>query len=92
MEELILPPSAPAMLNSLRAIGYSFEAALADIVDNSLAAGAGNVDIQFRTSPEGTVKANEYSSFRASNPTERVGDSRAKTMMPYRATLRQKPV
>jgi len=52
MEELILPPSAPAMLNSLRAIGYSFEAALADIVDNSVAAGAASVDIQFRTSPE----------------------------------------
>lgn len=40
------------MLNSLRAIGYSFEAALADIVDNSIAAGASNVDIQFRTSPQ----------------------------------------
>jgi hypothetical protein len=39
------------MLGSLRALGYSFEAALADIVDNSIAAGATRVDIQFRTDP-----------------------------------------
>ena len=51
MRELPLPPFAPAMLDSMRAIGYSFEAALADIVDNSVAAGATRVDIQFRTEP-----------------------------------------
>jgi len=39
------------MLDSMRAIGYSFEAALADIVDNSVAAEATRVDIQFRTAP-----------------------------------------
>lgn len=52
MQEIILPPYAPAMLNSLRAIGYSFDAALADIVDNSVAAQATAVQIQFRTSPK----------------------------------------
>ena len=36
------------MLDSMRAIGYSFEAALADIVDNSVAAEATSVNIQFR--------------------------------------------
>lgn len=51
MRELPLPPFAPAMLDSMRAIGYSFEAALADIVDNSIGAGATQVDIQFRTEP-----------------------------------------
>jgi hypothetical protein len=51
VRELLVPPSAPAMLGSLRAIGYSFEAALADIVDNSVAADASTVDIQFRTRP-----------------------------------------
>jgi hypothetical protein len=51
MREVHLPPFAPAMLDSMRAIGYSFEAALADIVDNSIAAGARVVDIQFRTDP-----------------------------------------
>jgi hypothetical protein len=51
MREVIHPPKAPAMLASLRALGYSFEAALADIVDNSVAADATRVDIQFRPEP-----------------------------------------
>jgi hypothetical protein len=51
MREVVLPPKAPAMFASLRALGYSFEAALADIVDNSVAAGARRVDIQFRPEP-----------------------------------------
>jgi hypothetical protein len=51
LREEALPPYAPAMLDSMRAIGYSFEAALADIVDNSVAAEATRVDIQFRTAP-----------------------------------------
>lgn len=51
MREEALPPFAPAMLDSMRAIGYSFDAALADIVDNSVAAGATRVDIQFRPEP-----------------------------------------
>jgi hypothetical protein len=49
--EIAVPPFAPAMLDSLRAIGYSFEAALADIIDNSIAAEASSVDVQFRTQP-----------------------------------------
>lgn len=52
MREVSLPPFAPAMIDSMRAIGYSFEAALADIVDNSIAAGATRIDIQFRTNPD----------------------------------------
>jgi hypothetical protein len=51
MRELIHPPKAPAMLASLRALGYSFEAAIADIVDNSVAAGANRIEVQFRTEP-----------------------------------------
>lgn len=51
MREVILPPAAPAMLDSLRALGYSFESALADILDNSIAAGARIIDVQFRTDP-----------------------------------------
>ena len=39
------------MLESLRAIGYAFEAAVADIVDNSVAALATTVDVQFRPQP-----------------------------------------
>jgi Histidine kinase-, DNA gyrase B-, and HSP90-like ATPase len=51
MREVQLPPFAPAMLDSMRAIGYSFDAALADIIDNSIGASASHVDVQFRTSP-----------------------------------------
>ena len=42
-----LPPYAPTLIESTRAIGYSLEAAVADIIDNSIAANAVNVDIYF---------------------------------------------
>ena len=42
------PPRATAMLESLRGLGYSTAAALADIVDNSISAGASKVHIEFQ--------------------------------------------
>lgn len=42
-----LPPYAPTLIESTRAIGYSLEAAVADIIDNSIAAGANKVGIYF---------------------------------------------
>lgn len=45
------PPDAERMLNSMRALGYSFETALADIVDNCIAAGATEVDINMPSDP-----------------------------------------
>lgn len=42
------PPRAGAMLEALRGLGYSPGAALADIIDNSLAAGAETVSLTFR--------------------------------------------
>ena len=42
-----LPPYAPTLIESTRAIGYSLEAAVADIIDNSIAANASKVDIFF---------------------------------------------
>lgn len=42
------PPRAIAMLESLRGLGYSTAAALADIVDNSISAGANEVHIDFQ--------------------------------------------
>lgn len=42
-----LPPYAPTLIESTRAIGYSLEAAVADIIDNSIAANAKSVDIYF---------------------------------------------
>lgn len=50
--EIRLPPSASDLLESLRALGYSFEAALADLIDNSLTAGANRVEVDF--SPHGS--------------------------------------
>lgn len=40
-----LRPSAARLLESMRDIGYSFESALADIVDNSISAGASRIEI-----------------------------------------------
>ena len=42
------PPRAMAMLESLRGLGYSTAAALADIVDNSISAGASEIRIDFQ--------------------------------------------
>lgn len=38
MEEIISPPAASALMESTRSIGYSFETALADLIDNSISA------------------------------------------------------
>lgn len=42
------PPRAMAMLESLRGLGYSTAAALADIIDNSISAGASEIRIDFQ--------------------------------------------
>lgn len=47
MISMELPPYAPTLIESTRAIGYSLEAAVADIIDNSIAAGASAVDVFF---------------------------------------------
>lgn len=47
MKILDMPPSAPVLMESTRAMGYSLESAIADIIDNSIAANASHVDIQF---------------------------------------------
>lgn len=46
---LDLPPVAPLLMQSLRAVGYTLQAALADLIDNSIAAEARNVEIDFDT-------------------------------------------
>lgn len=53
MRVIDMPPFAPVLMESTRAMGYSLESAIADIIDNSIAAGASNVEIQF--SPYGAV-------------------------------------
>ena len=44
MKTLIVPPG-PSLLESMRSVGYSVEAAVADVIDNSIAAHADTVDI-----------------------------------------------
>ena len=43
----IVEPYAPAMIESLRAVGYDLSTAVADLVDNSLTAGATEIDVLF---------------------------------------------
>ena len=50
-----LPPVAPLLMQSLRAVGYTTAAALADLIDNSVAAGSRKVAIRFGTMPEPMV-------------------------------------
>lgn len=52
MRSIDLPPFAPILIQSTRAIGYSLEAAVADITDNSIAAGATSISISFFPIPE----------------------------------------
>ncbi|MGL4762497.1 MAG: ATP-binding protein [Sarcina sp.] len=39
-------PFAPTLIESMRSIGYSFEAAIADLLDNSISANAKNIKIE----------------------------------------------
>ena len=47
MNYINLPPYAPVLMESTRAIGYSLEAAIADIIDNCIAASAKNIWVSF---------------------------------------------
>ena len=47
MKSIHLPPYAPTLIESTRAIGYTLESAIADIVDNSISASASCADIFF---------------------------------------------
>ncbi|WP_029136591.1 ATP-binding protein [Nakamurella lactea] len=46
-----IPPSAARLTGSLRDIGYDFHTAVADLVDNSIAAGASQVDVELVFDP-----------------------------------------
>jgi len=52
---LELPPVAPVLMQSLRAVGYTTPAAVADLVDNSISANARRVAIRFTAAPEPLV-------------------------------------
>jgi hypothetical protein len=43
----VIPPNPAGTIESLSALGYSLEAAIADLIDNSIDAGATRVDVRF---------------------------------------------
>lgn len=43
----LVPPAAHALVEALRGVGYSVQAAIADLIDNSISAGATNVWLDF---------------------------------------------
>ncbi len=50
MKEKIVVPYAPVLVESTRSIGYSFETAVADIIDNSISADATDIRVCFMSS------------------------------------------
>jgi hypothetical protein len=47
LDVIELMPSASVMIEAMRDIGYSFDSAVADIIDNSIAAEAQNIDLRY---------------------------------------------
>ena len=47
IENVVLEPRADVLIESMRSIGYTFESALADIIDNSISALSKNININF---------------------------------------------
>ena len=52
LQDIDCPPFAPVLMESTRAIGYSIEAAVADIIDNSIAAKATEIIIRYNYEPK----------------------------------------
>lgn len=48
------PPKASAMVEALRGLGYNVQTALADIIDNSIAAGASEIRLEFHWADDGS--------------------------------------
>lgn len=47
MKDVNMPPFAPVLMESTRSIGYSFESAIADIIDNSIGKKATEVHVNY---------------------------------------------
>lgn len=47
MKQYDLPPRPSSLIESMRDIGYSFETAIADLIDNCITANANSIDIRF---------------------------------------------
>lgn len=54
-EDIICPPDPERIVEGLRDTGYNFNTAIADIIDNSIAAHASQVDIRIDMNPAGDI-------------------------------------
>ena len=56
-KELVMPiyrenqPTADILMTSMRSMGYSFESAIADIIDNSISANATKIELKYPVDP-----------------------------------------
>src|SRR4051794_21330729 len=51
VHEVSVPPE-PALMESMRSVGYTLDTSIADVIDNSVAAGARRVWIDFKSERE----------------------------------------
>lgn len=51
MRTCVVEPEAPILIESTRSVGYSFEAAVADIIDNSISKKAKSIHLYFASQP-----------------------------------------
>ena len=51
MRTCVVKPDAPILIESTRSVGYSFEAAVADIIDNSISKNAKDIRLYFTSRP-----------------------------------------
>ena len=68
-----IPPNAKRLIGALRQIGYSFEQAISDLIDNSINAHAKNVVIRFITSEDNIVSVVIADDGIGMSPTKLVG-------------------
>ncbi len=54
-DDIKLPPNPARIMEGLRDTGYDFNTAVADIIDNSIAAGAGLVNVDISQDPMGDI-------------------------------------
>lgn len=54
-QEIICPPDPERIVEGLRDTGYNFNTAIADIIDNSIAAQASKVDVRIDMDPAGEI-------------------------------------
>ena len=55
MDVINLSPPASSLIESIRSIGYSFDTAVADIVDNSISALAKNIEVNISPPENGNL-------------------------------------